>query len=488
MEFVALDVETANHAPSSICAIAIAGQNEANWIWSVRPEPFRFEELHRRLHGITAASVEHAPSFATLWPEVASRLEGRVVVAHNAGFDTTAVLSVCRLSNLHIPDCRVLCSLQLARSVWPEMPSHSLDSLARHLGIPLVHHDVASDARAAFTVIERAILECNGSSLEDVLARHPVRCEPLDPGTSENADPEKKAPRLEPSGLKGKRIAFTGCMVSMTRSDAEQLVTKYGGTATNSVSKKLDFLVMGGGGGAGEKLDKARRLIANGTHLQILAENEFVETFASESTEVATRIRHAHGERPLGGAGFSIDIGDYLTSMASANPEIAAVLAAEEARLAALSPEERSALDARIEEEAAEERAFKDELDMIQRALANQHAQFQVDRKAGIIGSQTEVGRAFGLSAREVGRILDAHGLRDRVDVDVEGVPEHLQRHAGIYPPLFGTRYVKVDGGPLHHLRGVVEGFAVHDPFDGREYWIASKVALLLAPDSRKLP
>lgn len=488
MEFVALDVETANRAPSSICAIAIAGQDGANWIWAVRPEPFWFEQLHHRLHGITAASVEHAPSFATLWPEVVSCLQGRVLVAHNAGFDTTAILSACRLSNLPVPDCRVLCSLQLARSVWPELPSHSLESLARHLGIPLVHHDVASDARAAFTVVERAILQCNGSSLEDVLARHDVRCEPLGSEPSENAHPEKETVRLRPLDLCGKRVAFTGSMLSMTRTEAERLVSEYGGTVTNSVSKTLDLLVVGGGGGAGEKLDRARRLVASGTHLKILTEDEFLETFSSESTEIVTRILRTHRERSHGGAGFAIDIGDYLTSRASTDPEFAALLAAEESRLASLSPEERRALDTDIEEQAAEERAFKAEVEMIQCATDDQHAQFQNDRKAGIIGSQTEVGQAFGLSAREVGRILDAYGLRDRVDVDVDGVPEHLRRHVGIYPPLFGTRYVKIDGGPLHLIRAVAEGFAVHDPFDGRDYWVASKVAPLLAPHSRKGP
>jgi len=275
-------------------------------------------------------------------------------------------------------------------------------------------------------------------------------------------------------------------MLSMSRSDAERLVSEWGGAATRSVSKTLDFLVVGGGGGAGEKLDKARRLVAGGTLLQILTETEFLESLSAENGAVPMHLQPEVQERSHGGAGFAIDIGDYIAAQASTNPEIAAFVAAEEARLATLSDEQRSELDADVEGLRRDEQAFNAELDMIRRAIGDQHAQLRSDRKAGIIGSQTEVGQAFGLSAKEVGRILDAHGLRERIDVDVDGVPEHLQRHAGIYPPLFGTRYVKIDGGPLHHIRGVVDGFAVHDAFDGRDYWVASKVAHILAPHAKK--
>lgn len=485
MEFVALDVETANHVPSSICAIAIAAPNGTDRIWSVRPEPFRFAQIHQRLHGITAESVEHAPTFSSLWPEVVSYLEGKVIVAHNAGFDTTALLSACRVSNLPTPDCRVVCSLQLARRVWPDLPSHSLHSLAHHLGMPLAHHNAASDARAALTVVEQAIVKCRSHSLEDVLSHYAISCERLAGRPSEDANPATPTPLLA-LNLRGKRVAFTGSMLSMSRSDAERLVSEWGGAATRSVSKTLDFLVVGGGGGAGEKLDKARRLVAGGTLLQILTETEFLESLSAENGAVPMHLQPEVQERSHGGAGFAIDIGDYIAAQASTNPEIAAFVAAEEARLATLSDEQRSELDADVEGLRRDEQAFNAELDMIRRAIGDQHAQLRSDRKAGIIGSQTEVGQAFGLSAKEVGRILDAHGLRERIDVDVDGVPEHLQRHAGIYPPLFGTRYVKIDGGPLHHIRGVVDGFAVHDAFDGRDYWVASKVAHILAPHAKK--
>src|SRR5690606_35371038 len=237
------------------------------------------------------------------------------------------------------------------------------------------------------------IVKCRSHSLEDVLSHYAISCERLAGRPSEDANPATPTPLLA-LNLRGKRVAFTGSMLSMSRSDAERLVSEWGGAATRSVSKTLDFLVVGGGGGAGEKLDKARRLVAGGTLLQILTETEFLESLSAENGAVPMHLQPEVQERSHGGAGFAIDIGDYIAAQASTNPESAAFVAAEEARLATLSDEQRSELDADVEGLRRDEQAFNAELDMIRRAIGDQHAQLRSDRKAGIIGSQTEVGQA----------------------------------------------------------------------------------------------
>jgi hypothetical protein len=68
------------------------------------------------------------------------------------------------------------------------------------------------------------------------------------------------------------------------------------------------------------------------------------------------------------------------------------------------------------------------------------------------------VGRRYGLTAVAVGRILDAHRLRERIDTSVDGYDS-----------------------PLHLIRGISEGYAVWDEVSGREFWIVEKVATLLA-------
>lgn len=76
--------------------------------------------------------------------------------------------------------------------------------------------------------------------------------------------------------LGGKSFLFTGSLVAMERSEAQKLVEKNGGTTAQSVTKDLDFLVVGDGGGAGSKLEKVKKLAADGGKVKIISESEFL--------------------------------------------------------------------------------------------------------------------------------------------------------------------------------------------------------------------
>jgi DNA ligase (NAD+) len=74
-----------------------------------------------------------------------------------------------------------------------------------------------------------------------------------------------------PSGsapLAGKRFLFTGSLEGLTRGKAEAMVLALGGAVAGSVSKKLDYLVVGLE--PGSKLEKARAL-----GVRVLTQNEF---------------------------------------------------------------------------------------------------------------------------------------------------------------------------------------------------------------------
>ena len=82
--------------------------------------------------------------------------------------------------------------------------------------------------------------------------------------------------------LYGRRVAFTGTLDSVTRAEAAQAVLNVGAMATGSVSKKLDYLVMGwtdfsrvGNDGMSSKLRKARAIAEDGYSLEIIDEVEF---------------------------------------------------------------------------------------------------------------------------------------------------------------------------------------------------------------------
>ncbi len=68
--------------------------------------------------------------------------------------------------------------------------------------------------------------------------------------------------------LKGKVFVFTGALESMTREEAKRLVEERGGMAASSVSRRVDYVVVGRD--PGSKYDKARAL-----GLRIIDEEEF---------------------------------------------------------------------------------------------------------------------------------------------------------------------------------------------------------------------
>ncbi|QQS30200.1 MAG: NAD-dependent DNA ligase LigA [Sphingobacteriales bacterium] len=69
----------------------------------------------------------------------------------------------------------------------------------------------------------------------------------------------------------GKTFLFTGSLQRYKRSQAEKLVEQYGGTILGSVSKNLNYLVVGSD--PGSKLDKARKI----NTITVLTEDDFFE-------------------------------------------------------------------------------------------------------------------------------------------------------------------------------------------------------------------
>jgi DNA polymerase-3 subunit epsilon len=100
------------------------------------------------LTGITHDMVRGAPRFATLLPEVARRLEGRVFVAHNARFDYGFLKAEFRRAGERF-GADVLCTVRLSRRLFPQYGSHRLDALIDRHRLPAAdRHRALGDARA----------------------------------------------------------------------------------------------------------------------------------------------------------------------------------------------------------------------------------------------------------------------------------------------------------------------------------------------------
>ena len=68
------------------------------------------------------------------------------MLAHNAGFDAAVMRGCAEIYGVAQPDMTWLCTLKIAREVWPDLKSKSLGNLAKHLGLRFQHHHAGEDA------------------------------------------------------------------------------------------------------------------------------------------------------------------------------------------------------------------------------------------------------------------------------------------------------------------------------------------------------
>lgn len=105
-----------------------------------------------RLTGITQAEVDRqgvpvAQAFAAFLDFV----EDLPVFFHNASFDRRFLAAAASQTGLPFANA-THCTLALARRAWPELPSHKLDILARHVGASEPTHRALADVRTTVAV------------------------------------------------------------------------------------------------------------------------------------------------------------------------------------------------------------------------------------------------------------------------------------------------------------------------------------------------
>ena len=155
--FVALDFETATAARDSACAVGVVRVEEGRVVATaahlIQPPSLDFHPGCVAIHGITPEMVRLSPHFGQLWPSIAPLFDGvAFVAAHNAAFDRSVLQACCRGYGIPIPKLPFVCTVRLARKAW-HLPSAALPAVCRFLGIPLSHHDPASDALACAQIV-----------------------------------------------------------------------------------------------------------------------------------------------------------------------------------------------------------------------------------------------------------------------------------------------------------------------------------------------
>lgn len=309
MDFVALDFETANekrHSPCSL-GICVIENNEValEKYWLIKPHELRFSPMNIWIHGIREGDVVNEAEFNVLWEEIHPLLEGKLVVAHNAAFDMSVLRQTLNLYNLPYPTFDYCCTMVMSKHFYSYLENAKLNTVSKHLDFQFNHHHAGADALACANILLNIAKELNIDNITDLAQSIGVKIGQIFPGgyraagsdgggiiskRASNFHPDKAAPtyKYETDFFRDKIVAFTGPLSSMSRSEAIQLVERYGGDYSPSVTRKTSIVVTGmkdplslRPDQMSTKLRRAMELIGRGQEICILDEEQFLSHMRS---------------------------------------------------------------------------------------------------------------------------------------------------------------------------------------------------------------
>ncbi|MBX9629853.1 MAG: ethanolamine utilization protein [Burkholderiales bacterium] len=167
---VFLDVETTGATANrdritEIGLVEVAdGKIVEEWSSLVNPGQ-RIPPEIEMLTGITNAMVADAPSFDALSAELHRRLEGKLLIAHNARFDYGFLRNEFARVGLRYLS-RVLCTVKLSRRLYPQERRHNLDSLIERHGLACnQRHRALADARVLWDFAQHVRVELGADAV-----------------------------------------------------------------------------------------------------------------------------------------------------------------------------------------------------------------------------------------------------------------------------------------------------------------------------------
>ncbi|MCX3059756.1 DEDDh family exonuclease [Streptomyces beihaiensis] len=285
--YAVVDVETTGLSrddriiSAAVYRLDTRGEVEDHWYTLVNPQR---DPGPVWIHGLTAEVLARAPLFPEVAEEFAARLDGRVLVAHNAVFDWSMIAREYARAKRTAPVRQRLCTIALSKELGLPLRNHKLESLAAHFGVVQEHaHHALDDARvlaeafrpslrqAAARNVRLPLLECRPLT---EWAEGPGRgAVPHQPQSSYRGGggtwrPSRKRPpcpypnpgRYEPGAplKQGMRVAFSGD-TSVERELLEDRAVEAGLHVATSLSRLTSLLVTNDPDSYTSKAVKARQ-------------------------------------------------------------------------------------------------------------------------------------------------------------------------------------------------------------------------------------
>ena len=152
-DFAAIDFETANFEPSSVCSVGVVvvrrGEIAESFYSLIQPEPNYYSYRCSQVHGLCREDTDEAPVFPAVWERVVPLIDGLPLVAHNSRFDEGCLKAVFRVYQMDYPDYVFYDTLAASRRAFRYLPNHQLHTVAAEWGYQLEnHHHALADAEA----------------------------------------------------------------------------------------------------------------------------------------------------------------------------------------------------------------------------------------------------------------------------------------------------------------------------------------------------
>lgn len=158
--FAILDVETTGLSAKqdrvlelAVVRVDAAGHVVDEWVSRFNPEgPVGATHIH----GITQADVAGAPLFRDLAHDVAERVAGLPIAAHNAKFDLAFLRSEFKRAGWSLPYLPAFCTMQGSHHYLPNLDRRRLVDCCWAVDVPLEQaHSALGDARATAGLLSR---------------------------------------------------------------------------------------------------------------------------------------------------------------------------------------------------------------------------------------------------------------------------------------------------------------------------------------------
>ncbi|WP_181766805.1 DEDDh family exonuclease [Streptomyces albidus (ex Kaewkla and Franco 2022)] len=292
--YAVVDVETTGLArddrivSAAVYRLDARGDVEDHWYSQVNPQR---DPGPTWIHGLTAEILADAPLFTEIADDLAARLDGRVLVAHNAVFDWSMIAREYARAQRTPPVRQRLCTIALSKQLSLPLPNHKLESLAAHYGVSQQRaHHALDDAR----VLAEAFRPSLHLAVQQEVQLPLLACLPLSESPESGARgghgggrrgygasgsrsygygwrPSRRLPaspypnpgRYEPGGrlVQGMRVAISGD-TSTARELLEDRAVDAGLHIASNVSSRTSLLVTNDPGSLTSKVVKAQ---AHGT-------------------------------------------------------------------------------------------------------------------------------------------------------------------------------------------------------------------------------